>query len=129
MPLNIVQLESRRERLRKEIASNLDFLIGSVTSQGPRGGFSLTTAQNGKTRTKYIRSTLVAEVHKMTRRHGKLKVDQRACRRRRKTRAAKPSPVSSALDGSGIVLIVSELEMNPIVPSAVSTLIAPPFRI
>jgi hypothetical protein len=73
MPLNILQLESRRERLRKEITSNLDFLIGSVTSQGPRGGFSLTTAQNGKTRTKYIRSTLVDEVRKLTKRHGKLK--------------------------------------------------------
>jgi hypothetical protein len=73
MPLNIVQLESRRERLHKEITNNLDFLAGSVTSQGPRGGFSLTTAQNGKTRTKYIRATLVGEVRKMTKRHRKLK--------------------------------------------------------
>jgi len=73
MPLNIVQLESRRERLHKEIANNLDFIVGSVTSQGPRGGFSLTTALDGKTRTKYIRNTLVAEVRKMTKRHRKLK--------------------------------------------------------
>lgn len=73
MSLHIVQLESRRERFHREIANNLDFLAGSVTCQGPRGGFSLTTAQNGKTRTKYIRNTLVAEVRKMTKRHGKLK--------------------------------------------------------
>lgn len=73
MPLNIVQLESRRDRLHKEIINNLNFLAGSVTSQGPRGGFSLTTAQNGKTRTKYIRNTLVDEVRQMTKRHAKLK--------------------------------------------------------
>ncbi len=48
-------------------------MIGSVTSQGPRGGYSLTTKENGKTRSKYIRISMVDEVRKMTRRHQKLK--------------------------------------------------------
>ena len=32
-------LQQKRERLRNEILANLDFLIGSVTTQGVRGGF------------------------------------------------------------------------------------------
>lgn len=66
-------LQQKKQRLEREIASNLDFVIGSVTSQGPRGGFSLTTKELGKTRSKYIRASMVAEVRKMTRRHQKLK--------------------------------------------------------
>lgn len=66
-------LNSRKERLHKEIINNLDFLMGTVTTQGIRGGFSLTTAKDGKTRTKYIRTALVGEVRTMTARHHKLK--------------------------------------------------------
>ena len=66
-------LQQKKQRIEREIASNLDFLIGSVTSQGPRGGYSLTTKELGKTRSKYIRGSMVAEVRKMTRRHQKLK--------------------------------------------------------
>lgn len=66
-------LRQKKERLEREIAANLDFLIGSVTSQGPRGGYSLTTKVKGKTRSKYIRTSLVAEVRRQTRRHQKLK--------------------------------------------------------
>ena len=66
-------LQQKKERLAREIAANLDFLIGSVTSQGPRGGYSLTTKEKGKTRSKYIRTSLVADVRTMTRRHQKLK--------------------------------------------------------
>ncbi len=70
---SIWQLEQRKERLRKEVVANLDFLIGSVTAQGARGGFSLTTAKDGRTRTKYIRTNAVDEVRTMTERHRRLK--------------------------------------------------------
>ena len=73
MSQSLLSLEKRKERLHREIAANLDFLVGSVTSQGPRGGFSLTSARDGKTRTRYIRSALVSEVRRMTARHRRLK--------------------------------------------------------
>jgi hypothetical protein len=66
-------MEQKKQRLEREIAANLDFVIGSGTSQGPRGGFSLTTKEHGKTRSKYIRTSMVGEVRKMTRRHQKIK--------------------------------------------------------
>ena len=65
--------EQKKERIQREINGNLDFLIGSVTSQGPRGGFSLTTKEKGKSRTKYIRTNIVKEVRRLTQRHKKLK--------------------------------------------------------
>lgn len=73
MPTTTWNLKQKEERLRREISSNLDFLIGSVTSQGVRGGFSLTTAENGKTRTKYIREGMLKEVQVRIERHRKLK--------------------------------------------------------
>lgn len=73
MATSIWHLQQKKQRLEREISSNLDFLIGSVTSQGPRGGHSLTTKDQGKTRSKYIRNTMVGEVRKMTQRHQKLK--------------------------------------------------------
>lgn len=67
------QWKQKKERLTREIEANLDFLTGSVTSQGPRGGFSLTFKKDGKTRSRYIRASMVGEVRRMTRRHQKLK--------------------------------------------------------
>lgn len=66
-------LRQKKERLAREIAANLDFLAGSVTSQGPRGGWSLTFKVDGKTRTKYIRTSMVDDVRRMVARHAKLK--------------------------------------------------------
>ena len=66
-------LQQKQERLKREVALNLGFLIGSVTSQGIRVGYSLTTKENSKTRTKYIRKAMVNEVLKMTARHADLK--------------------------------------------------------
>ena len=66
-------MKKQRERLRNEILANLDFLIGSVTSQGVRGGFNLTSAEKGKTRTKYIRKGMLNEVQAMIARHAQLK--------------------------------------------------------
>jgi hypothetical protein len=71
--MNTYQLTQKKERITREIHTNLDFLAGSVTSQGPRGGFSLTFKEDGKTRSKYIRKAMVDEVRRMTRRHQKLK--------------------------------------------------------
>lgn len=67
------QWKQKKERIAREIEANLDFLTGSVTSQGPRGGFSLTFKKDGRTRSKYIRTSMVEEVRRMTRRHQKLK--------------------------------------------------------
>jgi hypothetical protein len=66
-------LQQKQKRLKREVNQNLDFLIGSVTSQGVRGGYSLTTKAGSKTRSKYIRKAMVGEVRKMTRRHAELK--------------------------------------------------------
>ena len=66
-------LQQKKQRLEREIANNLDFVIGSVTSQGPRGGFSLTNKVDGKTRSKYIRTSLLGDVRRRTRQHAKLK--------------------------------------------------------
>lgn len=66
-------LQQKKERLKREVAANLDFLIGSVTSQGVRGGFNLTTAEHGKTQTRYIRQGQIEEVRAMIERHRKLK--------------------------------------------------------
>lgn len=66
-------LEQKQQRLKREIAENLDFLVGSVSSQGATGAFNLTTKVKGKTKSKYIRVGMVEEVRRMTRRHQKLK--------------------------------------------------------
>lgn len=73
MAMNTYQLRQKKERITRELHANLDFLAGSVTSQGPRGGFSLTFKEDGKTRSKYIRTSMVDEVRRMTQRHQKLK--------------------------------------------------------
>jgi hypothetical protein len=73
MATGIWHLQQKKQRLEREILANLDFVVGTVTSQGPRGGYSLTTKENGKTRSKYIRNSMLGEVRKMTRRHQKLK--------------------------------------------------------
>ncbi len=73
MGTGIWQLEQKRERLKREILNHLDFLNGSVTSQGPSGGFNLTSKHQGKTKTRYIRVALLEEVRRMTKRRAQLK--------------------------------------------------------
>jgi len=73
MAMIAYHLKQKKERITREVHANLDFLTGSVTSQGPRGGFSLTFKEDGKTRSKYIRTSMVDEVRRMTSRHQKLK--------------------------------------------------------
>jgi len=67
-------LRQKQERLKREIAQNLDILIGSVSTKGPaRTGFNLTTKINQKTVSRHIRKSLLERVRRMTRRHKKLK--------------------------------------------------------
>ncbi len=67
-------LKQKQQRLKREIAENLDILIGSVSTKGPaRTGFNLTTKVNQKTVSRHIRKSLVGQVRCMTRRHQKLK--------------------------------------------------------
>jgi len=73
MSENPWNFHQKKERLKREVLSNLDFLLGSVTTQGIRGGFNLTTGEKGKTRTRYIRRGQLEEVRAMIERHRKLK--------------------------------------------------------
>lgn len=73
MGAGLWHLQQKKERLKREITSNLDFLTGSVTSQGASGGFILTHKERGKTKSKYIRAGMLNDVRAMTNRHKKLK--------------------------------------------------------
>ncbi len=66
-------LQQKQHRLKREISENLDFLMGSVTTQGATGGFILTSKVQAKTKSKYIRVGMIEEVRRMIRRHQKLK--------------------------------------------------------
>jgi len=73
MALGLWHLQQKRDRLKREIGENLDVLAGSVTTQGPSGGFILTHKEKAKTKSRYIRVGMVQEVRRMTRRNKKLK--------------------------------------------------------
>ncbi len=71
---SVVILKKRRERLLGKISSNLDFLIGSVSSKGLKyEAYNLTTKIDGKTKTKHIPIDMVPTVRQMILRHKKLK--------------------------------------------------------
>lgn len=73
MSAGLWHLQQKKERLKREIGLNLDFLTGSITSQGSSGGFILTHKEGGKTKSKYIRTGMLNDVRAMTKRHKKLK--------------------------------------------------------
>ena len=73
MSAGLWHLKQKQERLKREVAENLDFLAGSVTTQGPSGGYILTHKEKAKTKSKYIRVGMVEEVRRMTRRNRKLR--------------------------------------------------------
>lgn len=73
MSAGLWHLQQKRDRLKREIGENLDFLVGSVTTQGKSGGFILTHKEKAKTKSRYIRVGMVQEVRKMTKRNKKLK--------------------------------------------------------
>lgn len=73
MGAGLWHLEQKRDRLKREVAEHLDFLEGSVTTQGPNGGHILTTKVKAKTRSRYIRVGMLEDVRLMTNRNKKLK--------------------------------------------------------
>lgn len=73
MSTGLWHLERRQERLKKEIMEHLNFLEGSITTQGPNGGHILTRKVQAKTQSRYIRVGMLDEVRLMTQRNIKLK--------------------------------------------------------
>lgn len=72
--LSLGELQQKQDRLKGQIADNLDILIGSVSTKGPtRSGFNLTFKVDQVTKTRHIRKALVPKVHQMIDRHRKLK--------------------------------------------------------
>jgi hypothetical protein len=68
-------LQKENETLRQEIIDNLDFLMGSVSTKGPkRPGLNLTFKINQVTRTRHIRKDLEPRVTQMTARWRRLRV-------------------------------------------------------
>ena len=74
MSRTVYQLQQSRQLLADQIAGNLDILIGSVSTKGPkRPGFNLTFKVDGVTRTRHIRVQNLERVRLMTEQHKKLK--------------------------------------------------------
>jgi len=74
MAKTVYQLQRKRQLLRERIAANLDILIGSVSTKGPkRPGYNLTFKLDGVTRSRHIRRENLERVRQMTARHKKLK--------------------------------------------------------
>ena len=74
MPRTAWELRQDRELLGRRIAGQLDILIGSVSTKGPkRPGFNLTFKLGGVTRTRHIRKENLEKVRRMTERHKQLK--------------------------------------------------------
>jgi hypothetical protein len=71
---SVTTLLRRRKRLIENINGNLDYLIGSVSTKGLRyEAYNLTSAVDGKTKSKHIPIDMVPLVREMTQRHQKLK--------------------------------------------------------
>ena len=74
MARTLYELQQRRQLLAERIERNLDILIGSVSTKGPkRPGFNLTFKLDGITRTRHIRAADLEKVCLMTARHKTLK--------------------------------------------------------
>lgn len=68
-------LHKQREALRQEISDSLDFLMGSVSTKGPkRPGLNLTFKINQVTRTRHIRKELEPRILQMTIRWRRLRI-------------------------------------------------------
>jgi hypothetical protein len=74
MAKTVYELQQRRELLCKRISANLDILIGSVSTKGPkRPGYNLTFKLDGVTRSRHIRKEDEERVRLMTARYKTLK--------------------------------------------------------
>ena len=68
-------LVKQHEKLCQEVMENLGFLMGSVSTKGPkRSGLNLTFKINQVTRTRHIRKELEAQVSQMTARWRRLRI-------------------------------------------------------
>ena len=71
---SIDALEKRRKRLIQELLTNMDFLIGSVSSKGLKcEAYNLTTKVNRVTRSKHIPKDQVTITRRATQKHQKIK--------------------------------------------------------
>jgi len=60
-------LQKEHEKVRQEIIDSLEFLMGSISTKGPkRPGLNLTFKINQVTRTRHIRKELEPRVTEMT---------------------------------------------------------------
>lgn len=68
-------LQQKQDRLKRQIAENLELLIGTVSTKGPnRTGHNLTWKDKDQvTRTRHIRKGALAQVRRMIERHRKVK--------------------------------------------------------
>lgn len=74
MAKTVYELQQKRQLLCDRIAANLDILIGSVSTKGPkRPGYNLTFKLDGVTRSRHIRKEDVEKVRLMTAHHKTLK--------------------------------------------------------
>lgn len=75
MSRTVYELQQQRQLLGEQIAQNLELLIGSVSTKGPkRPGFNLTFKHEGVTRTRHIRAADLEKVRLMTVRHKRVKL-------------------------------------------------------
>jgi hypothetical protein len=74
MAKTVYELQRKRQLLCDRISANLDILIGSVSTKGPkRPGYNLTFKLEGVTRSRHIRQGNLEKVRQMTARHQALK--------------------------------------------------------
>jgi len=72
---SIDTLRKERDILREEVSDNLEFLMGSVSTKGPkRPGLNLTFKINQVTRTRHIRKQDEVRVKQMTTRWRRLRI-------------------------------------------------------
>ena len=70
MARTVYELQQQRGLLCRQVADNLDLLMGSVSTKGPkRPGHNLTQTVGGRTRTRHIRVQDLEKVRLMTARY------------------------------------------------------------
>ena len=70
----IAALMRKRERLVRQVADHLDFLVGSVSTKGLKyEAYNLTSKVDGVTKTRHIPIGMVPLVRRLTARHRELK--------------------------------------------------------
>ena len=66
-------LKNRQDKCQEEIYAILDsFLIGSIGKSPSMSGHNLTTKENGKTVTVYVRKAIVPKASQMSKRYNRL---------------------------------------------------------